>query len=180
MRRFSSLLFLFLILLNTFGSLQFLLIVERHLNRRAVTKIVENENEISGNLLLRVPLTLPYGADDNEYRSASGEIEVDGSLYHFVKQKMFRDTLYIVCLKDVATTEARKAISDYSRTFAGTDQEKPHTPKRVAESFLSAFCISYQSSCEPNSLGWSMNLNCKSIDNLYRYTAVTSVFHPPS
>lgn len=57
MRRLSSALFSFLILLNTFGYFHVLLVVEHHYYRRAAREILERENEIGGNLLLRVPIS---------------------------------------------------------------------------------------------------------------------------
>src|SRR5690606_41909621 len=47
----------------------------------------------------------------------SGEIEHNGSFFRLVKQKVARDTLFIVCIKDHQTKRIKQALTDYVKTF---------------------------------------------------------------
>jgi hypothetical protein len=165
-------------LLSTFGYLHFLIVIEQQVSSRAVKRIAENENQISGNVVLRVPVSLPYPSYDNEYKTASGEIMVDGVLYRFVKQKMYRDTLYLVCSRDMATTEARNAISHYSTTFADTYQQKANAPHK-ATSIFPVFCDYIDSSSIANLMRAASRLRRESGERNYHFSSIASVFHPP-
>lgn len=178
MRRLYSLFFLLLMLLSTFGYLHVLIVIEQQVSSRAVKRIAENENQISGNVVLRVPVSLPYPSYDNEFKTASGEIVVDGVLYRFVKQKMYRDTLYLVCSRDKATTEARNAISDYSRSFAGTHEQKANAPGKTT-SIFPAFCVFVDFPSIPDLTRCVSQLRGVPPEGIYHFSSIASVFHPP-
>jgi hypothetical protein len=62
-----------------------------------------------------------------------GQIKVDGQYYRLVEQKLSRDTLYIVCIKDHASDRIMQALEDYVKTF--TDQ--PSQAKNTGKSLIS-------------------------------------------
>lgn len=178
MRRFFSFFLLLLILLNTFGYYQLLTLIENDQSNRFSSKIDRTEDEISGNLLLRIPLAAPYWQDDDEYQKAKGEVFIEGQLYHFVKRKMYHDTLYIVCLKDARSTETHEAISEYSKSFA--DQlPKDGTAKTKNDSALSLLYLLSESVAACLSNGWVLNVENKIIEDLYHFASIDAIFHPP-
>ncbi|AYB31583.1 hypothetical protein [Chryseolinea soli] len=178
MKRLFSFFFLLLILLNTIGYYEVLLFMERQNYDQAVQKISGNENEISGNLLLKIPLASRFNEDDREYRKAQGEITVEGELYHFVKQKLYQDTLYIICLRDTKTSEVRDALSDLSRTMADQNHKSGNTQKGVDVSFAKFYTLSATVK-ERIETGWSRLLQHVPVTNLYHFSALASIFHPP-
>lgn len=178
MKRFYSLFFLVLILLNTAGYYEVLVIIDRQEHDRAVKKITENEETIAGNLLLKLPLSSPYGQQDTEYQRVYGEVTVAGQVYHFVKQKVYHDTLYVVCLIDAHTTKVKDVIADYSKSFAGQPQ-KSNTPGKTITSFAKYYTMGV--SVPPvRNITWSVVSHDTHLQNLYSFSAITSVFHPPS
>lgn len=178
MKRFYSLFFLILILLNTVGYYEVLVIIDQQENQRAVNKITENEETITGNLLLKLPLLSPYGQQDTEYQRVYGEVTVAGQVYHFVKQKVYHDTLYVVCLADVQTTRVKHVISDYSKTFADQPQ-KTNAPGKALTSLAKFYTIGLAITSVKN-ISWSIVSHDTHLENLYVFSAITSVFHPPS
>ncbi|HEY5745593.1 MAG TPA: hypothetical protein VIU12_05935 [Chryseolinea sp.] len=178
MKRLFSFFFLLLILLNTIGYYEVLLFMEKQNYDKAVQKISGNENEISGNLLLKIPLASRFNEDDREYRKAQGEITVEGELYHFVKQKLYQDTLYIICLRDAKTSEVREALSDLSKTMADQNHKSGNTQKGVDVSFAKFYTLSTTVK-EPIETGWSRLLQHIPVTNLYHFSTLASIFHPP-
>src|SRR5258706_15021409 len=55
----------------------------------------------------RIPLTVPYSTDHQDYERVSGEFEHDGEVYRLGEQKHFRHTAYIGCVKE----DQRKKIN---------------------------------------------------------------------
>lgn len=178
MKRFYSIFFLILILLNTVGYYEVLVIIDQQEQERAIKKITENEEIITGNLLLKLPLSSPYGQQDTEYERVYGEVTVAGQVYHFVKQKVYHDTLYVVCLNDTQTTKVKHAIADYSKTFADQPQ-KSDTAGKTITSLAKFYTMGVLSSTVKRITG-SLISHETHIENLYSFSAVTSVFHPPS
>jgi len=178
MKRFYSLFFLVLILLNTVGYYEVLVIIDRHEHDRAVKKITENEETIAGNLLLKLPLSSPYGQQDTEYQRVYGEVTVAGQVYHFVKQKVYHDTLYVVCVTDAHTTKVKDVIADYSKSFADQPQGS-NTPGKTVTSLAKYYTMGVPIT-SVKMISWSIVSHETHLEDLYSFSAITSVFHPPS
>jgi hypothetical protein len=77
-------------------------------------------------VIIKVPITIPYANDSRSYERVDGEFEYKGQVYRLVKQKLQSDTLFIVCIKDDQTAKINQALADYVKTFA----DKPATSKQ--------------------------------------------------
>jgi hypothetical protein len=53
---------------------------------------------------IKIPIRLPYATDEAEYQRIDGEIEFSGTYYNYVKRKISRDTLYVLCLPNKSKT----------------------------------------------------------------------------
>jgi len=176
--RLYSISFLILFLLNISGYYAVLLIAEQQLTKQVTAKIEQNVDDIAGDLILKMPMKLPYPPGSNDYERISGETEYDGEIYHFVKQRFYQDTLYVVCVKDYKAKEIREAIGDCVKTF--TDQPaKASSGLKIISSlvkdFLPVFCH-----IQPQHNGWnSSSENFKLYKDLYAFTHHPAIFHPP-
>lgn len=178
MRRLYSYLFLILMLLNTIGYYEVLRVIERRHVAKAISMIVKNETEISGNLLLKIPMCPGDRADDLEYQRAVGEVTVDSQVYHYIKQKVHDDTLYIMCLSDAKATQVRNTISDYSRSFTDKDQKSNSSNKSLINSLTKFYTILGLESTITKT-GWISKLNLTAFNNLYAFSSYATIFRPP-
>jgi hypothetical protein len=160
------------------GYYEVLMVIEKQHLDKVVNKITEYESEISGNLLLRIPMPMPYGHDDDAYARTYGEIVFEGQVYQFVKQKLYQDTLYVVCLKDYQTTQVRDAISDYSKSFAGKDQKSDNNQKGSVVSFAKFYTL-WEITSEYNQTGWFRIIRYLPFLDHYYIHSCSSIFHPP-
>lgn len=62
---------------------------------------------------LKIPFTLPYWADSRGYERVNGEFQYQGQFYHLVEQKLEKDTLYVVCIKNASESRLHEAMTDY-------------------------------------------------------------------
>ena len=56
-----------------------------------------NEDEL---ITIKVPLSLPYQTNWNDFERVDGEINLDGTIYKYVKRKVSNGELILLCLPD--------------------------------------------------------------------------------
>jgi hypothetical protein len=145
-----------LFLMNMLGLYGVFLGVQFKYGQEVAQNLDDNRYAGADEMTFKVPLTLPYYADSREYERVRGEFEVAGEVYQLVKQKLLRDTLYIVCVKDHGSKKIKQALADYVKTFT----DKPTNSKsgaKLAPQFSKDFltnCISVVSGTS----GWAREL----------------------
>jgi hypothetical protein len=143
-----------LLLLNVMGYYAVLLGI-KYQNARNLTTRFDNDNyDKLQEITLRVPITVPYYQDTN-FERVDGEIEHNGEFYRLVKQKLAKDTLYIVCVKDVKSKQIKQALSDYVKTF--TDQSADAPQVKLFATFIKDY-ITSAFSLAPQAGGWDVAL----------------------
>jgi hypothetical protein len=154
MKRIVSIAFLTAFLLNVLGYYGIFM----GLRHKMVGQIKENLNEsnyaLSDEITFKVPMALPYASDMKEYERVDGEFKHEQNTYRLVKQKLFKDTLYIVCVKDSHLQKIDKALEDYVKTFS----DKPSSEKSGTKTILtfSKDFISQSISLESIHEGWEL------------------------
>jgi hypothetical protein len=176
LKKVTSICLVVLILFNTLGFYGVLVGLRYKAKHDLVQRLDTDQYRYEETITLKVPLVIPYNTDDDDFERVDGEIEYEGEFYRLVKQKLVRDTLHIVCLKDVKSKNIKKALADYVKTFT----DKPShgkTKGKIQISFIkdylqSSFSISHGSE------GWD-----RSVRNNHRldsFCSVTiAVFGPP-
>lgn len=66
-------------------------------------KIYSDDQENLSEKLLEIPLSVPYMADEEEFRATNTTFEKDGQTFRAIKQRYLKDTLQIVYVPDTAT-----------------------------------------------------------------------------
>ncbi len=113
LKRLVSILLLSVFLFNV-GGYYLLFIGLHHRSDTLLSKKIEAEQFQKDELIeLKVPITLPYPLQENNFQKADGRFEHEGTFYKLVKQKFDNDTLYIVCIRDVATKQLTSTLKDY-------------------------------------------------------------------
>lgn len=104
-------------LLNIFGYHGFFLGWEV-LNAEEVHSALDSDVYAGSEAItLRIPLTLPYPLNQDNYERVNGMFEYEGSMYRLVKQKMYNDTLYIICSKDKVGKYIQNAIEELGHSM---------------------------------------------------------------
>ena len=170
---------IFLVLLLLFNALGFfgLFVGLRYKTRQdLVQRLDDNDYLEEETVTLKVPLALPYHIDSEEYERVDGEIEHNGEFYQLVKQKLEKDTLYIVCIKDHDSKRIKQALSDYVKTFT----DKPIDAKHSVKSFSGFIKDFLPSSIEITSAssGWNYTVAVTSLRDSFSNRSI-AVFSPP-
>ncbi|MBK8291209.1 MAG: hypothetical protein IPK96_09945 [Flammeovirgaceae bacterium] len=126
---------------------------------------------------IKVPITVPYQSDSREYVRVNGEFEHEGDVYKMVKQRLQRDTLYIVCVKDNTSKKINQALKDYVKSYTDkplNQKGNTKTTQNFIKDFISTATVLYSSND-----GWYNTISeCYWVDS-YRSLSVKHTSPPP-
>lgn len=74
-----------------------------------VKEIYDNKVDSQKLLELKVPVNMPTIQDWTEYEHIEGQIQLNNAYYNYVRLKMTRDTMYLICLPNDVKTNLMKA-----------------------------------------------------------------------
>jgi hypothetical protein len=107
LRRILSILLLGLLLYNMVGYSIVYLTEQRYEVGAAGKRFVETA--ASGEIVLKIPVAVPYQTDWDAPEPAEGQIEHEGKFYQMKSRQLLSDTLYVLCEYDQG---ARERFSD--------------------------------------------------------------------
>lgn len=177
MKRVASILLLGLFLLNTFGYYGFLVLLQGRVSRETAEKIETSGQERGANMILRIPMQLPYPPDRTDYQPAQGELSYQGTAYHMVSKRYLRDTLYVVCIKDPKVDAVHHVINDYVKSFSDQPVKTPAGLKLLCH--FDRDYITLNLSINKREAGWSRIVATATSSESYEFVPRARIPHPP-
>ncbi len=120
MKRILSIVLIFVFLFNVIGYYGIYVAMLRQANMAMNQQIDNDEYAVDQTVTIKIPLTLPYPVQQDNFERVQGNFEHQGEFYKLVKQKYLNDTVYIVCIKNNEEKKAFKVFSDFVKL--STDQ----------------------------------------------------------
>ena len=135
LKRLIAILYLSILFFNLYG---YQLLID-HWQREEETAL---ENEIHADLQeenlisIKVPAALPPYSDNLEqFEWISGEVNVEGTIYKYVKRRIFKDSVEFLCVPNIAKMRLENAREDFFRLCndlqTASKQDKNHTTSPV-------------------------------------------------
>ena len=174
-KRLIAIAVLHVFLLNVLGYYGILLGLRAHAEKELSEMLDSDMYDLGGSVTFKIPLTVPYGVNSEFYERVSGQFEKDGITYRMVKQRLFHDTLYIVCVKDDLASKINNALADLAQSFAGQDDDDQKT---AAPGFLKDYITSV-TSLAPSQPGWQLDVVRTSVPRNFFDSYFSSIVHPP-
>ena len=128
LKKAASVLLLTVFLFNTIGYKAFFFYLEQEADARLDARIKNLDEFDKGLMTVKIPINLPYQTDWREFESISGEMTFKGKTYKYVKRKVMRDTLILVCIDHQEKTRLEKSTADYYKKvndLASESNKKP-------------------------------------------------------
>jgi hypothetical protein len=127
-------------------------------------------------ITIKVPIALPYPIQEHDYERVDGTFEFQGEYYKLVKQKLEKDTLYVVCLKNHEQKEMVETIT----TYVKLTNDLPGNAKK-ALSFFGKFLKDYDSVSRAEVIpatSWHHEISFKEL-NTYLQSTSQEIHSPP-
>ena len=176
-KRTVSVIFVFLMVMNSIGYYAVLTIVRDDAAIASSEKIHSNLNEPGGSLIVKAPLNAPYRVNSESYDITGVNFTYEGKVYQALSGKIHEDTLYVVCIQDARTTEANQTLNQYARSFAG-DQGKDGKVFKLTLSFAKYY-MGVASPVQSSNTGWMIERSFAKMVMSQGHDLHIRIFHPP-
>jgi hypothetical protein len=117
LRKGISILLLVCFTLYHFGYYGVYFAFKLQLEQHWVEKIYAAAGESQGERLMEIPLSVPYLADEEEFRPTNTSFVKDGKHYRAIKQRYIQDTLQVVYVPDTAKSNLTSTIKQWVNTL---------------------------------------------------------------
>ncbi|HNP78800.1 MAG: hypothetical protein U0289_08250 [Cyclobacteriaceae bacterium] len=174
MKKSIAFFFLAVILLNVAG---YYLVIEGWKMHHNASWSLEETTVPGQELILEIPLEVPYATQDHDWESSAGQFEYHGETYRIIKQKVTLNSVLIACVKDSESNRINDQLEDFVKSFT----DKPSNGKQEAKAF-SGFIKEYVSPIirlNPSVSGWSLEVAQVNYSNDLTPSFVASIINPP-
>ncbi len=175
MKKFTAYALIVLLLLNVMGYYGVFLGIKYSHNAELTQHFDSADFDAYQSITIKVPLTVPYYGD-TKFERINGEIDYEGETYRLVKQKYQKDTLYIVCVRDVESKAIKQALADYVKTFS--EHSSDGMTIKSAPGFIKDY-ISTPIGVKPSATGWKSDIQFGLTEQLFKSFSPTRFSPPP-
>ena len=119
LKKLTAILLLLLFVFNIIGYKLLMQFVIDVASSRLESKLDDGRFNDADLVALKIPLNLPYNNNWSEFERVNGEITIGNIIYKYVKQKVFNDTLILLCIPHDSKTIIEQTTADYSGKVNG-------------------------------------------------------------
>lgn len=121
MKKAISFLLLTCFILYNFGYYVVYFSVNSHIEKNWAEKIY-GDQEILNQKTLKIPISLHYANDDQDFKEINSLFEKDGEYFRIIKQKYAKDTLTVVYVSDNQKNNLETTIKKWAASMAQEGQ----------------------------------------------------------
>ena len=141
MKHLTAILLLCILLFNLFGyrlAIYFLHTKSTNQLTAQIDKRAYKDNEL---ISIKTPLSLPYYTNSETYERVDGIISIEGQYYHYVKRRIFNDSLELLCLPNPTKAKLDRIETEFSKSVLDGSATEGTTKKTtVIKPVLPEFC----------------------------------------
>lgn len=128
MKKIASAILICLLLFNWFGYRLVVDYLQQRSDSHLEAQLDRDQYDDSQLIELKIPIHLAYQTSWSSYERYDGEIEMNGTLYKYVKRKVCNDTLYLKCIPNTKKMDLAVARDDFFKNTNDIDQNKSNKP----------------------------------------------------
>jgi hypothetical protein len=175
LKRPLSIALITLILFNTTGYYGLLLVLQYHHEQKLMQTLDNNDEKLPGTTTIRIPITIPYSTDSRGYERVDGIFEHHGEFFRLVKQRLYRDTLEIICIRDAQ----HKKINQAFVSHAGSITDKAGNIPNLKNFEVNKEYLSTQVCVAAAAEGWRTTLSVTPLDIAPIPAHLSLIIDPP-
>ncbi len=171
LRKIAAILLICLLLFNWYGYRFVTNYLQKKADSQLEARLDVNDYDESQLIELRVELNIPYQYSWSNFERHSGEIELNGKIYAYVKRKIEDGYLVLKCIPNDVKQEIEKADNILFTVNNGLDQEHNGKNNSPLNSIYKSFFSDYDSDFSNYYLNALQDISNKSLP------AVSSLFN---
>ena len=171
LRKIAAILLICLLLFNWYGYRFVTNYLQKKADSQLEARLDVNDYDESQLIELRVELNIPYQYSWSNFERHSGEIELNGKIYAYVKRKIEDGYLVLKCIPNDVKQEIEKADNILFTVNNGLDQEHNGKNNSPLNSIFKSFFSDYDSDFSNYYLNALQDISNKSLP------AVSSLFN---
>ena len=125
LRRFAVILFLLTHLFNLCGYQLVFSTVERNSVVSIEEKVDRNSYRDDELISVKTPLHLPYYNSSTQFERVYGSITIEGKEYEYVKRRVYRDTLELLCLPNLVKAKIIEVSNEVAKSSGAESEAAP-------------------------------------------------------
>jgi hypothetical protein len=145
-------------------------------NSSLISRLDAHDYTADETITLKIPFTLPYWMDAEQFERIDGDFEYQGQFYKLVKQRLSKDTLHVVCIRNTGQQRLFDALTEYIKF----SNDLPASSKQALKLWGSIVkdYISVASAELTPTEGWSVT-NRQPVDRLLAFESQPVSIHSP-
>ena len=177
MKKSLSILLSGILALNVFGYYGIFLGMQYRNDMAMLKAFDSNSYDQSREITIKVAVSIPYMPDQSNFERVNGKFEHQGEFYRLVKQRYSKDTLTVVCIRDIEHKKIDQVLTNYIKTFADKVPENSPSSK-ITLNFLKDY-LTTAFSIRSLSSGWAAPMIRSSSTGTLVPSFTSSITHPP-
>jgi hypothetical protein len=133
LKRLAAIVFFAILLFNFYGYRLVISCMQANSDAWLERKVDKNEYDHGQLISIKIKLDLPYYSSSPEYQRAYGAVNLNGTSYQYVKRRVYKDTLELLCLPNDAKTKIQSVKNEFTKALADGQASIPkkHTAIKI-------------------------------------------------
>ena len=124
MKQLASILLIGILFFNWYGYQVLSMYWQQRAEHRLEARLDRHDYDDSQLTSIKIPLTtLSYYNGSTVFERVDGQIELNGVHYNYVKRRIFKDSLELLCIPNTTVTSLQKAKNDFFRQVNDLQQQ---------------------------------------------------------
>jgi hypothetical protein len=116
LKKLAAILLTGILFFNWYGYQLLTLYWQQQAESRLEARLDGNQYQQSDLFSIKIPLrTVSYNNGSDGFERVSGHLDIGGVRYNYVKRRIFNDSLELLCIPNIATTNLQKAKNEFFR-----------------------------------------------------------------
>jgi hypothetical protein len=133
LKRLAAIVFFAVLLFNFYGYRLVISCMQANSDAQLEKQVDKNEYNQAQLISIKTKLDLPYYSSSPEYQRAYGSVTLNGVSYQYVKRRVYKDTLELLCLPNETKTKIQSVKNEFTKALADGQASTPkkHTPIKI-------------------------------------------------
>ncbi len=126
-RKFAAILLLLIFLFNLVGYRWVFNYAQQQSDVQVTASLDKHQYNDADLITIKVPLSMPYQTVQSDFERVDGEININGTVFKYVKRKIVNGEMVLMCLPDNNKMRIQSAKDDFFKTtndIAGNNTSK--------------------------------------------------------